>query len=78
MSVKNKIKDRDHTGKICARYSGPPRKWKTRCPKSWRAIAITRPKRRQTKSVCHALKFGLDSEGIAFPLGNKKPHNYYD
>jgi hypothetical protein len=38
---------------------------------------MTRPKRRKNKAVCIAILKGEDPDGMVFPLGNHKPHEYY-
>lgn len=81
MSVKNKTKDRDINGRISRKYTGPSLNWKVAfpkgCPKSWRNMFMTRPKRRKNKQLCHQILKGNDYNELNFPLGNKKPHYYY-
>lgn len=46
-------------------------------PKWWRKLHMTRPKRRENALYCFRVMKGEDPEGMAFPLGNCKPHVYY-
>ena len=78
MSIKNKAKDRDSKGKIKRKYTGSC----SRCslshtPKWWVKLFMTRPKRRQNKKLCIAIYKGEDPDSLVYPLGNKKPHEYY-
>ncbi|ARB93029.1 hypothetical protein [Legionella longbeachae] len=72
--VKNKTKDRDINGRICRKYTGPSLNWKVAfpkgCPKSWRNMIMTRPKRIRNKQLCHQILKGSDSNELTFPLGN--------
>ena len=81
MSIKNKVRDRDEAGRIKRKYTGPSKNWSVAfpngCPKSWRKMHMTRPKRRQNKSQCYRIATGIDNDGIIFPLGNRKPHYYF-
>ena len=81
MSIKNKSKDRDWFGRIYRKYTGPSLNWPVPfpggCPKSWRKLYMTRPQRKKTKLLCHKIKNGADFDGISFPLGNRKPHEYF-
>jgi len=46
-------------------------------PWHWRNLMMTRPNRRLTSLLCQQVLKGLDAEGIAWPLGNHKPHIWY-
>lgn len=46
-------------------------------PKWWRKLHMTRPKRRENALCCFRVMKGDDPEGMAFPVGNRKPHVYY-
>ncbi len=78
MSIINSALDRDDNGRIKRKYTGP---YSTRCfaqtPKWWMKLYMTRPRSRVNKKLCHAVLRGKDPDGIAFPLGNSKPHEYY-
>ena len=78
MSVKNKRLDRDDAGRIKRRYTGPDSTfWLGHTPKWWTKLFMTRPKRRENKRVCRRILCGENPDGMAFPLGNRKPHDYY-
>jgi len=79
MSVKNKAKDRNERGKIRRKYTSRTKgamHWRAD-PKAWTNLYMTRPKRRITKNLCNGVKRNMDVEGVNFPLGNRKPHEYY-
>lgn len=46
-------------------------------PKWWRRLFMTRPRRHANAACCVRIIKGADPEGMAFPLGNHKPHVYY-
>lgn len=46
-------------------------------PKYWDVEMNTRPKRRKGRRLIVALYQGSDPDGLAWPLGNHKPHRYY-
>ena len=78
MSIKNKARDRGSNGKLLRKYSytsGPH--FPDGAPKWWRKLFMTRPRRRANKAMCRHLLGGCDPDGLAFPLGNCKPHKYY-
>lgn len=78
MSVKNKAKDRDDNGRIKRKHTGPHSTyWLNHTPKWWVKLFMTRPKRRKNKMACSAVMRGADPDNMAFPLGNKKPHEYF-
>lgn len=81
MSIKNKAKDRDESGRICRKYTGPSLNWPVPfpggCPKSWRKMYMTRPARRESKALCHKVVKGYDYDDMTFPLSNNKPHEYF-
>lgn len=78
MSVKNKSYDRDNNGKITRRYTRKQidDRWST-TPSWWIRLTMNRPRRRLNRTMCHQVLAGMDADGMAFPLGNHKPHNYY-
>jgi len=43
----------------------------------WRNLTMTRPKRRLTRNLCQNVLKGFDTEDLAWPLGNHKPHIWY-
>ena len=78
MSVKNKAKDRDDSGKIRRKYTSRTkyaRDWR-RPTREWTNLYMTRPKRRMTKHLCKRVVRDLNYDGIAFPMGNHKPQEY--
>ncbi len=79
MSVKNKAKDRDEKGRIRRKYTSRTKgtmHWRA-APKAWTNLYMARPKRRITKNLCDGIMGNMDADGVAFPLGNHKPHEYY-
>jgi hypothetical protein len=78
MSVKNKTFDRDHNGRIKRKYTGPwSTYWLGHTPGWWVKLYMSRPRRRQNKRCCMAVLKGKDPDGLVFPLGNHRPHEYY-
>ncbi|AHF77889.1 Phage protein [Sodalis praecaptivus] len=91
MSIKNKVKDRMGDGKIRPLYTVYPGvKSREFVPYSrrpvnygnspgwWVNLFMNRPRRRKNKALCRAIMQGCrDYDGVAFPLGNSKPHVYY-
>ena len=75
MSNTNQRLDRGLDGRLLRKYRRPPYPYST--PKWWRKLHMTRPKRREDAYLCMRIIKGDDPEGIAFPLGNHKPHVYY-
>ncbi len=51
--------------------------WLRHWPRWWDIQFHTRPKRRAEARAIHQIKAGDDPEGVAWPLGNHKPHTYY-
>lgn len=51
--------------------------YRKQAPWHWRNPMMVRPKRAKTKTMCTKVLKGYDSENMAFPLGNHKPHIYY-
>lgn len=48
-------------------------------PAWWDVAFHRRPKRRAIRRMERAVPMGwVDAEAAAWPLGNRKPHNYYD
>lgn len=80
MSVKNKAKDRDHNGRIRRKYTSR-HKWGVHygsSPGWWVKLFMTRPQRRVEAHFCSLLcKAPTDADEMTFPLGNRKPHEYY-
>ena len=80
MSVKNKAKDRDHYGRIRRKYTSR-HKWGVHYGKSpgwWVGMFMTRPQRRTEARLCRLLcREPIDADAATFPLGNRKPHEYY-
>ena len=81
MSNTNTRKDRDPNGRLIRRYKANGTRlsacWSSSTPGWWVTLFMTRPKRRLEKKLCHRVMAGDDPEGIAWPLGNHKPHEYY-
>lgn len=78
MSVKNKAKDRDVNGRIRRKYTGPGSGyWLRQTPKWWRKLYMTKPKRRMNSKAVSSIRRGDDPDDMAYPLGNRKPHEYY-
>jgi hypothetical protein len=46
-------------------------------PRSWDILYHTRPKRRENRALEKKIMKGSDADGIAWPVGNHKPHTYY-
>lgn len=78
MSTKNKARDRGPDGKLLRKYNraGHPH-FPDGAPKWWRKLFMTRPRRRANNALCRLVLGGSDPDGLAFPLGNHKPHKYY-
>jgi hypothetical protein len=80
MSVKNKTKDRDHNGRIRRKYTSR-HKWGVHygsSPAWWVKLFMTRPQRRVETHLCRLLgQESIDADEAIFPLGNRKPHEYY-
>ena len=78
MSVKNKAIDRNKHGKINRKYTGPHSTYfYQQTPSWWVKMTMTKPRRRLNKALCKLVLNGADPEGIVFPLGNAKPHDYF-
>ena len=78
MSVINKAKDRDHTGRIKRKYTRSYDKWNlSQNPGWWVNLYMNRPKRRENKRVCHQVMKGVHLDQLITPLGNHKPHEYF-
>lgn len=79
MSIKNKAKDRDDSGRIFRKYTGPGSTWCfNQTPAYWINLYMTRPRRRINKALCRGIVLGSnDWDETPFPLGNRKPHVYY-
>ena len=76
MSVKNRIRDRDATGRILRSVTSRRGRIMT-TPGWWVCFRMNRPKRRENRRLCKAIVAGADPESIVFPLGNRRPHLYY-
>lgn len=75
MSTTNRAKDRDEFGRLKRRFRGPNSTFST--PAYWVNKHMNRPLRRENRRLCRLVSSGRDSEGIAWPLGSRKPHVYY-
>ncbi len=78
MSNMNQHSDRGTDGKLLRSYhrsSGVP--FPRGTPKWWRKLHMSRPRRRENTVACIRIMKGDDPDGMAFPLGNRKPHVYY-
>lgn len=78
MSVKNKTRDRDHNGRIKTKYGRPGSTyWLHHTPKWWVKLYMTKPKRRANRALCTDIMHGADPDELVYPLGGRKPHEYY-
>lgn len=79
MSIKNSFTDRDARGRIARKYTGPGRHGHGQgTPCWWTHQTIIRPNRRLSRSLCRAVLLGqIHPDEAIFPLGNRKPHEYY-
>jgi len=78
MSVKNKAKDRNTTGRIRSKYTAKTSKSFTGAtPSWWINLTMNRPKRRVNKKLCDEINSGANPDELVFPVGNRKPHHYY-
>lgn len=78
MSTTHRYRDRGPDGKLlrtCRRWYGP--RFPDGTPKWWRKLHMTRPRRRANTAFCHRAERGEDYDDLVFPLGNRKPHEYY-
>lgn len=55
----------------------PDYAWMRHWPRWWDIVFHTRPQRRRQRECVVAVMHGADPDGIAWPLGNHKPHTYY-
>ncbi len=46
-------------------------------PGWWVKLYMNRPKRRKNARLCNRVLKGHDPESIAWPVGNRKPHEWY-
>lgn len=81
MSLTNRRSDRDTNGKLIRRYKMKGTKRGSRLafstPGWWVNLHMRRPQRRIEAALCRDVEMGRDPEGIAWPLGSRKPHEYY-
>lgn len=75
MSVFNRARDRDANGCPLRKYRLP--KYTMSTPGYWVHIYMTRPRRQENRHLCHRVLSGDDPDGIVWPVGNHKPHEYY-
>jgi hypothetical protein len=75
MSNLNQHADRGADGRLLRKFRRPPYPQST--PGWWTKLHMTRPKRRENARVCLLVLKGDDPDGLTFPLGNRKPHEYY-
>ncbi len=75
MSTKNR-RDRDSKGRINLHRNGYYC-FLAKTPSWWTREFMNRPKRNANKRLCKKVEQGMDPEGIAWPLGSKKPHVYF-
>lgn len=52
-------------------------RWMCCWPRYWDIEYHRRPKRREEQRLLVRIRQGDDPDGIAWPLGNHKPHRYY-
>lgn len=78
MSVKNKVIDRDHNGRISRKYTAKvSNPFPNGTPSWWTNLYMNRPKRRENRRLCKKVLGGVEADELVFPLGNRKPHVYY-
>lgn len=81
MSQTNTRLDRDTNGRLIRRYKLKGTRKANRLlfttPSSWVNLKMSRPKRRSERQLCHLILGGLDPDGVAWPVSNNKPHQYY-
>lgn len=78
MSTTNRRLDRGADGKLLRKYRrsyGPA--FPKGTPRWWRKLFMTRPGRRENRALCQRIVRGEHYDGLVFPLGNRKPHEYY-
>jgi len=88
MSIKHRVKDRDHTGKmrplfrvwkdeVCREYRPPAPFYDTTKSPSWfNRMYNNRPKRKEARALCRDIAAGRkDAEAVIFPLATK-PNDY--
>lgn len=75
MSVMNPRRDRDANGRLKRALRRHPYPQST--PGWWVRLHMTRPQRYRARMCCHRVLIGEDPDGIVWPLGNHKPHEYY-
>lgn len=52
--------------------------WLGTWPAAWDVLYHRRPQRRRTRAIEKAiLRGGMDPDSATWPLGNRKPHQYY-
>lgn len=52
--------------------------WAAQSPSWWTSIFMNRPKRAANCRLARKILLGaIDPDNTVFPLGNRKPHNYY-
>jgi hypothetical protein len=78
MSNTHRWIDRGPYGRLLRKY----RRWygpgfPSGTPKWWRKLHMTRPARRENRALCHSVELGADPDRLVFPLGSRKPHEYY-
>lgn len=81
MSHTNTRLDRDTSGRLIRRYKLKGTRKANRLlfstPSSWVNLKMNRPKRRMERQLCHLIMVGIDPDGVAWPVANNKPHQYY-
>jgi len=76
MSRHHKYKDRDDSGRIKSEYRGRHRHVMS-TPSWWTKLFMNRPKRRLNKRLCQKVERGVHPDEIVWPVGNRKPHEWY-
>lgn len=46
-------------------------------PAHWNILFHSRPRRRSNRANCHKILLGFEPDSLDWPLGNRKPHQYY-
>jgi hypothetical protein len=69
MSVKNKAKDRDDSGRIYRKYTGTDPALSLSHTPSWRVnLYMNKPKRRKINRLCKSIVNGKDPFEVIFPV----------
>jgi len=64
-----------HGDKAKQRLFGNEWAWLSLCPAEWNRIFHTKPKRAMERKLLHKVREGHEDQ--VWPLGSRKPHEYY-